>query len=432
MGKTFLLVALSALFMAFNLFAQSQGSVAHLQCVRYLAEQDNLKWGEFAAGLLSTSDSSGRAAIRNAQTGDVTFWVGSDVQGRSIRYARLSPDGTRLFTYNDQGDLRVWNTKDGQYLGAITPPKVGYPQFHISADGNWVATANEGVIKIFNVAKFEEGPTIFIGEKWGDLCGLAFHPDGTRLAFGTRNGRDGKDAAPTVGVVDIVRGKVEVHYTEGLSDDVTHVTWLVEPGKPSTVLISQSAIGNEMFLFNTVPDAQGKYAAQPIKSYLVGRWPEISPDGRFLLARAVKESLEGASETNDLLLLDVVTGRGLALLPKIDEIVGGDGMTMIEKMFSYRDNPFVLLRKGDDFAAKGSYLVVDLKTAKVVCQVDRKVGFPDSVLTDERVSKQDPSGATLFFADVSPDAARLLVAIQNGRAGLFDLKTALDRHLEGR
>lgn len=408
--------------------AGATGGAVDLRCIRYFEEQGPCSRFSFSRDgrLLFTASSESRAFVREARTGEPVQGVGSPVApASSIRYGALSPDGELLLTWRDRGELRLWETATGRLIGPLSDPEGGgYVSASFSPDSKIVAVRSAGEIDLVQVGTLKLLRKLRAPEGTGEIVGVAISKDGNRIAYGTRN------PAPSVRIADMRTGKTLAEYTRGIRDDVTHVHWVDESPSssvPERYLLSLSAIGYEALLFDS-----GTPGDSPAKRLAVGGWAKASPDGRYLIGKALQEPAEGEAErtsvrrvgeTNELAMWDVITGRQVQSL--VLPAGRGDGHFSVEQVFWHRGKPFALLREGDDFSAHGAFVIVDLATGRHVAQVDRKRPFPPEVLTRERVSHQDPAGATLYFAEVSPDASRLAVAIQNGRGVLFDLGAVL-------
>ncbi|MGW2178115.1 WD40 repeat domain-containing serine/threonine protein kinase [Streptomyces sp. NPDC001732] len=97
----------------------------------------------------------------------------------------FSPDGTMLAasTLQYDGSVRVWNPKTGKLISECADPEVVAVAFH--PDSTVLATANQdtGVVSLWNPRSGDRIRTVN-----GDITSLAFSPDGTMLAAGSREG----------------------------------------------------------------------------------------------------------------------------------------------------------------------------------------------------------------------------------------------------
>lgn len=90
-----------------------------------------------------------------------------------------SPDGSRLATTAEDGVLRLWDAVTGASLLAINAHSAAADVVAFSADGSRLATAGrDNTLKLWDAASGAELRTL--AAPW--IFGLAFSPDGTKLA----------------------------------------------------------------------------------------------------------------------------------------------------------------------------------------------------------------------------------------------------------
>ena len=119
-----------------------------------------------------------------------------------VRKLAMTPDGSRLATIGDDMRLIVWDAHDRRQLAELRGHEPRVPEGYLSAlyalavspDGNLAATGDRaGFVRVWDLAKFQRVGGFRAAELYtfdpvkraraiGGVRGLAFSPDGTRLA----------------------------------------------------------------------------------------------------------------------------------------------------------------------------------------------------------------------------------------------------------
>ncbi|MBJ6761474.1 pentapeptide repeat-containing protein [Myxococcaceae bacterium JPH2] len=93
----------------------------------------------------------------------------------------VSPDGTRLITFGEEQDTRVWDVETGALLHTLPPEDGQLYAAAFSADGAWLATgSSRGMVRVFDARTGKERAK----RKRTKVLALAFSPDGSLLLSG--------------------------------------------------------------------------------------------------------------------------------------------------------------------------------------------------------------------------------------------------------
>jgi len=130
--------------------------------------------------LVATASDDGTAKIWDVDTGkELLTLSGHDGTVHDISF---SPDGRHLASASDDGTAKIWNVKTGKE--ELTFSGHGDTVFDVaySPDGNFVATSGlDEYVRIWDAATGDELLALLF-EGGNQLRGLAFSPDGTRIA----------------------------------------------------------------------------------------------------------------------------------------------------------------------------------------------------------------------------------------------------------
>lgn len=130
-----------------------------------------------------------------------SIWIGSADTGREelripahvgiIWSVAFSPDGTRLATAGEDRTVRIWNTETGEGTRVLEDPTQGFTCVSFSPDGRYLAASTgtriehaqenaPGKVRIWDASTWQEVRTL--GRHAGSINGIAFSPDGRRIA----------------------------------------------------------------------------------------------------------------------------------------------------------------------------------------------------------------------------------------------------------
>jgi WD40 repeat protein/transcriptional regulator with XRE-family HTH domain/energy-coupling factor transporter ATP-binding protein EcfA2 len=137
------------------------------------------------------------AKIWDASTGRESLTL--DDHTDVIEQVVFSPDGTRVVTASLDGTAKIWNAKTGNLLFSLSSHSAGVADVAYSKDGRFLATASfDKTAKIWDALTGRELLTLYAPNA---LTGIAFDPDGTKLAVA---GRDGTDRIYLLQIEDLI------------------------------------------------------------------------------------------------------------------------------------------------------------------------------------------------------------------------------------
>jgi WD40 repeat protein/DNA-binding SARP family transcriptional activator len=172
----------------------------------------DLAWSPAGVFVTEGPEDSGLIDIRDAETGKrVLSFHGHDVD---VNHVAFSPDGSKLATTGDDGELKVWDPSTGRLLASLSGSGSTWgPSF--SADGSLVAAgAWDGKGTHVRVLDLSSGRVVFDVLVPGAFD-AALSPDGKRLAVSTQLG--GRSA-----VFDVETGEKAFRLSE---DESRAVSW---------------------------------------------------------------------------------------------------------------------------------------------------------------------------------------------------------------
>jgi len=208
--------------------------------------------------------------------------------------AAWSPDGKRLASCGNDGVVQVWNAETGQMLWQTPITRFAFAVAW-SPNGREVAGAGSGGVLVLLDATTGYLLKTFVGQA-GAVEGLAWSPDGTRIASG---GQDDH----TVKVWDVRTGEALVTYA-GHSDSVERVAWSPD----GTRIASASYDGTVQVWEARTGRKRLTYSDQGAPVWEVA-W---SPDGTRIVSGTGAAGAHGpVTANNSVKVWDAATGQTL-------------------------------------------------------------------------------------------------------------------------
>ncbi len=345
-GLVVVLVVMSAaLVVACVLYFQSKQRLREVSSLRLVAEVQAAR-----AGTNSYTDELGLQSLLAAHELGLTpqsenglfkglssnnFLLRIIKTNTPVNIIAFSPDGTRLLSGSDNGDLRLWDVKTGQRIGVPFEGDIGeITSFAFSPDGKQLLSGSQDrTLRIWDVSTGRPISNPLKSRHIGQISAVAFSLDGSQLLSASTIGEldfwDAKTGMP-------VKASLEVIYT-GLricatfspdrtqlvsgSDDGTVSLWDVKTGQPIWARTSPQGHTENVRTIAFSPDGTQVVSGstdgvlrlwdaktgQPIGAPLKGHESLISsvtfsPDGTQLLSGSFDETLR---------LWDVKTGLTL-------------------------------------------------------------------------------------------------------------------------
>lgn len=149
--------------------------------------------------LLAYGSSDGHVVMREIDTSN-TLWeayLGTNANDSpAVLSAVFNADGSRLYTADDNGQITLWDANTGERIDTVHPHTNRIYQLAFNGPANLLAASSfDNTVSIWDLQSGTQRAPITLGDNaQGDTAAgadgfsLAFSPDGSRLAVGTRSG----------------------------------------------------------------------------------------------------------------------------------------------------------------------------------------------------------------------------------------------------
>jgi WD40 repeat protein len=184
-----------------------------------------LACGDFRRNLVVLYDTAAKQPLAELRYDEPDVPLDRKVTGDPL----FSPDGATLVTTGGGGKVLLWDAASRKVRGSLPEYTGGAYRFAFSADSKFLAVGaiSDNSLRIWNQRTLEPLAAIKVGNP---VLGLAFSPDGTRLAAGCRDN--------TIRLIDVATWQ-EVAELRGHTDYVHAVAWSPD----GTRLVSGSGDG---------------------------------------------------------------------------------------------------------------------------------------------------------------------------------------------
>ncbi|MBT4693853.1 MAG: hypothetical protein HOB73_10960, partial [Planctomycetaceae bacterium] len=260
-----------------------------------------------------------------------TVLFGHDVIGKPICCVAFDPDGTAFVTSEEDGIVRVWNTKSGELQDTLPTHGANVLSMAYSPDGRRIVSGDAyGTIKVWHME--EQWKAISLVGHAHEVKSVVFTPDGKRVVSGSLDG--------TIKLWDPLSGQ------ELLSLDTRgHVT----ANKENT--------GDKVGLYDVCVSLDGSRIAGADKNSLVTIWDARAEETRYQLGLAYTAA--GLAFTKEGKIDDAIKAFEVALdsfstvVDKEDELIDPKNF-----FFGVHVNWAIALRNREEFQESISHLQI--------------------------------------------------------------------------
>jgi len=218
-----------------------------------------------------------------SEDGTASIWDGASARRLlvlsghegAVNQVAWSPDGSRLATAGKDGQVRFWNADTGEVDQILSPDGGIVWSVAWSPDGRYLATGtNDAVVRLWEIASGKELALLRGHENF--VSDVAWSPDGNRLASAAADG--------SVRIWNGAPGPAVLTFPSGY---VNELGWA--PDGRRVAVTTGDPFGSEAGALSIWDVTAGRVVAEGFERGLNPAWfwqgPEISPDGRLLMAR---------------------------------------------------------------------------------------------------------------------------------------------------
>ncbi|HZV03889.1 MAG TPA: WD40 repeat domain-containing protein [Gemmataceae bacterium] len=382
---------------------------------------------------------SGAGAVRIEEIATGTEFRREKIPGDVVSAIVLSPDGNTLAMWSGPNShhLYLWDWQGGEGPRELKVPRNGANRLCFSPDGKFLAASAdfEPIVRLWDTASGKSRKRL---ELRADISigGLAFHPDGKKLAVSDYGNRVGKNWSGGILLLDPESGKVlremptpgESPWRVAFSSDgrwlatfgghtlhvwdLRHGAEVAADAESHTDIVGQ-VVASVRGLIATASDdhtvrvwdaATGKQQRKLQHGHWV-RAAAVSPDGRRLVSSSLDDSVR---------LWDLDTGKEIYRL-------AGHGRLGGRRLVGFTSDGKRFLSWGDDFYLR----VWDVATGKAI--LEHRIRPSGIKVPDEDDDSDGPGGREMMFLSLSGSAfsgdGKHFILFVGAAIHVFDVET---------
>ncbi len=383
------------------------------------------EWSPAGDRLLTVGEEDGSAKIWDVATGELL----QTMPGVAGFIGRWSPDGGRILTNGQPGEVIIWDAESGAKLLTIRASTAAINDFRWFPDGERILTADpNGRVKVWDVSDTLPGmgclpdcPENPYGG-WGSQ--MAWSPAGDKVARGYVDGTFKVWDAVTG--VELLSTAFNSEATSSISEAVQSVDWspdgktILTSGSDGTARVRDAVTGEEILRL-AVDEAIDSEAS--VGNNIVAAW---SPDGRRILTAANMDGVArvwDADSGEELLVFQEHIPYSAAWSPDGSRIVTADKDSEFgsAKVWDAATGEALFDLFPEDFAYGVTAVAWSPDGARLVTfSLDGLGRIWDAATGEELLTFAAPTSNVGPYIEWSPDGSRIVTGGEVGELKVWD------------